>query len=81
MCELALAETLFNYMLADWMLRAESADAGGLLQQQIISLLERGRREKLSVAEMAREAGMCERGFSATRRTRQPELFDQGIYA
>ena len=50
-------------MLADWMLRAESEDAGGLLQQQIISLLERGRREKLSVAEMAREAGMCERSF------------------
>ena len=63
MCEMALAETLFNYILADWMLRAESADAGGLPQQQIISLLERGRREKLSVAEMAREAGMCERSF------------------
>lgn len=63
MCELALAETLFNYMLADWMLRAENEDAGGMLQQQIISLLERGRREKLSVAEMAREAGMCERSF------------------
>ena len=29
----------------------------------MIPLLEKGRRERLSVAELAREAGMCERSF------------------
>lgn len=62
-CECRLAESLFNFMLAEWMMHAQRADDGGRPGINIIMLLERGRREKLNITEMAREAGMCERSF------------------
>lgn len=57
--EYLISDSLFNYLLADWTLRA--ADTGK--KQAILALLERGRREKITIAQLAKEAGMCERSF------------------
>lgn len=54
-----LAESLFNYLLADWHLRTAGRDRTG----EIFALLDRGRRERLSIADLARDAGMSERSF------------------
>lgn len=61
--ECAVADALISYLLADWQLRAIGVGAGGMSPQEIVTLLEKGRREKLSIGELAREAGMCERSF------------------
>ncbi len=58
-----LANALFEYLLADWLLRAEGARQGGMSPRELTALLEKGRRERLPIAELAREAGMCERSF------------------
>lgn len=61
--ECLMAESLFTYLMADWLTRVEFADRNGLPLQDLLALLEKGRRERLSIAELAREAGMCERSF------------------
>ena len=61
--ECALADMLFGYLLADWQLRATEVGAEGMSPQDIVALLEKGRRERITIAELAREAGMCERSF------------------
>ena len=61
--ECALADMLFGYLLADWQLRATDVGAEGMSPQDIVALLEKGRRERITIAELAREAGMCERSF------------------
>lgn len=61
--ECIVAEALFNYLLADWQFRAEGTVQKAISREQLIPLLEKGRRERLSVTQMAREAGMCERSF------------------
>lgn len=58
-----LSETLFSYLLADWQLRAAENGPGRPDAQDILTLLEKGRREKTSIPELARMAGMCERSF------------------
>lgn len=68
--EAVRAEALFNYLLADWQVRAAENQAGGAEREEIVSLLEKGRRGQLGISEMAREAGMCERSFrDAVKRT------------
>lgn len=62
-CECMMAESLFAYLLAHWQLRAEQAAGNSMALQDVLALLEKGRRERLSVAGLAREAGMCERSF------------------
>jgi len=57
------ADALFNYLLADWLLRTSPHASGTLAAEELISLLEKGRREQHSIAEIARSAGMCERSF------------------
>ncbi|MBQ4086264.1 MAG: helix-turn-helix transcriptional regulator [Clostridia bacterium] len=58
----SVAESLFCYLLADWQQRTEEKPSNsGLLD--VLSLLEKGRRERISIPEMARMAGMCERSF------------------
>jgi len=59
--ECMVAEALFGYLLADWQTHFEEGRDG--VRQMIMSLLEKGRRERMSIAEMARAAGMCERSF------------------
>jgi len=61
--ESMLAEALFGYLLADWRLRTDRNSETDWLHGRIPELLEKGRREKMSVSEMAREIGMCERSF------------------
>lgn len=61
--ECLMAESLFTYLLADWLTRVEFADRNSLPLQDVLALLEKGRRERLSITELAREAGMCERSF------------------
>lgn len=64
-----VAGSLFNYMLADWQLRALENPGGGVSAREVLALLEQGRTERLSIADMARRAGMCERSFrEAVRR-------------
>ena len=58
--EFMLAESLFAYLLADWHVRSTQNSETGT---EVIELLETGRRLKLSIPEMARRAGMCERSF------------------
>lgn len=57
--ECMLAEALFNYLLAEWQLRS----GGKNHADGILALLERGRRQKLSIPEMAQQANMSERSF------------------
>lgn len=67
--EMIRAEALFNYLLADWQVRTAEGQEGGMAAEEIISLLEKGRRGQMSIASLAREAGMCERRFrDAVRR-------------
>ena len=67
--EAVRAEALFNYLLADWQVRTAENQSGGMAAEEIVSLLEMGRRGQMSIAEMARRAGMCERSFrDAVRR-------------
>lgn len=61
--ECMVAEALFGYLLADWQTRFVDGEGNGGVRQAVLNLLERGRRERLSIAEMARSAGMCERSF------------------
>lgn len=61
--ECMMAEALFSYLLADWQTRLEDEAGAGCARQTVLSLLEKGRRERLSIAQMARSAGMCERSF------------------
>lgn len=61
--ECLLAESLFNYLLADWRTRARGDGEGRMSAHELIALLERGRQERLSIAGLARRAGMCERSF------------------
>jgi len=63
MQETALAEALFNTLLADWQLTATGTPQSPLSPEQITFLLEKGRREGLGMAQLAHEAGMCERSF------------------
>lgn len=57
-----VAEGLFGYLLADWLMRAKG-DPEQDDVQDIIALLEKARRERTSIPEIARAAGMCERSF------------------
>ena len=61
--ECMVAEALFGYLLADWQTRLEEGKGRDGVRQAVLSLLEQGRRERMSIAEMARAAGMCERSF------------------
>ena len=61
-CECMMAESLFACLLTGWQLISEEEE-GSTALRNVIPLLEKGRRERLSVAELAREAGMCERSF------------------
>lgn len=63
MCESMIAQSLFSYLLADWLVHSEDSVQSGASHQQILSLLETGRREHISIPELARKAGMCERSF------------------
>ena len=63
MDECILANALFNLRLADWMVRTSIVDRNRMEQKNIVTLLENGRVEKLTVSEMARRAGMSERSF------------------
>lgn len=60
--ECMIAESLFGYLLADWQIRAADTKRNIPLRD-ILALLEKGRREKISISALAREAGMCERSF------------------
>lgn len=60
------AEALFRYLLADWQVRSAENKRIGVPVQDILALLEKGRRERIGMAELAREAGMCERSFRDT---------------
>jgi len=62
-CECRMAEALFLYLLADWQVRSGVVNAGEISRQELLSLLDKGRCERLSVRELARQAGMCERSF------------------
>jgi len=55
----SLAENLFSYLLADWRLRAKNDPD----RPDILSLLEKGRRERMTIGQIAKSAGMCERSF------------------
>lgn len=61
--ECMVAEALFGYLLADWQTRLEEREGRDGVRQTVLSLLEKGRRERMSIAEMARAARMCERSF------------------
>lgn len=61
--ESELADALFEYLLADWRLRFEGVKRGGTPARELAALLEKGRRERLTIAQLARSAGMCERSF------------------
>lgn len=61
--ECKLAESLFNYLLSDWMMRCHTNAKGDLSRQKLVPLLERSWREKIGMAELAKEVGMSERGF------------------
>lgn len=57
------AEALFTCLLSDWQVRIAENRTGGVATEEIVALLEKGRRRELSIQEMAKEAGMCERSF------------------
>lgn len=59
----SVAESLFAYLLADWQLRAKGGARESAEAQDILALLEKGRRERTTIPELAKEAGMCERSF------------------
>ena len=59
----SVAESLFAYLLADWQLRAKGGARESAEAQDILTLLEKGRRERTTIPELAKEAGMCERSF------------------
>lgn len=61
--ECTLAEASFSCLLADWILRLEQSPEKGLPLSELLNLLENGRRERSSIATLARQAGMCERSF------------------
>lgn len=61
--ECTLAEASFSCLLADWHLRLDQETEKGLPVSELLNLLENGRRERMSVAVMAKQAGMCERSF------------------
>ena len=63
--ECTLAESSFSCLLADWLLRAERRR---LPAPELLEALEKGRRERLSIAALAKQAGMCERSFRDTVR-------------
>lgn len=58
--ECRMAEALFALRMADWQQRTDGAPQDS---RSILALLEEGRRERLSIEEMARRAGMCVRSF------------------
>lgn len=62
-CECMMAEALFRFLLADWQARATQKMQNGIPVQNLLALLEMGRRERIGIAELARKAGMCERSF------------------
>lgn len=68
-CECRLADALFALRLADWQQQTESTGPDASAAGSILALLEKGRREKLSIDALAREAGMCVRSFRETVRT------------
>lgn len=61
--ECHLAEAMFSCLLADWQLRAGQNSTRSRQDIEILLLLEQGRRERTSIAALARQAGMCERSF------------------
>lgn len=60
------AEALFNYLLSDWFMRLNAVGQNNISLREIINLLEKGADQKLGIAELAKEAGMCERSFRST---------------
>lgn len=61
--ECAMAEALFNYLLSNWFIRLNAVSQKNMPLQEIISILEKGRLQKLPLNVLAKEAGMCERSF------------------
>lgn len=62
-----VAESLFGFFLADWQMRTQEQKQIKE-KQNVLLLLEQGRREKISIPEMAKIAGMSERSFRNTVR-------------
>lgn len=58
-----LAESLFNFLLSDWLMRMKMSARKELSRQRIVALLEKGWREGISMNDLAVEAGMSERSF------------------
>lgn len=59
----ALSDALFCFLLCSWQTSATENSGREATLRQVVALLEKGRRERQSIAQMAREAGMCERSF------------------
>ncbi len=58
----ALPQAMFQYRLCDWLATTDKRERQ-MGQEELILLLAQGVRERLSVAELARRACMCERSF------------------
>ena len=59
-----LAQALFQYLMADWLCRRAVRKSRAVMNaDELALLLARGMQKGLSVAELAREACMCERSF------------------
>ena len=58
-----LAESLFNFLLSDWLVRIKMSPRKEISRQRIVALLEMGWREKIGMDALANEAGMSERSF------------------
>ncbi len=61
--ETAAAEALFVHLMADWQMRIAQTHGANEMFYNFLVLLEKGHKEQLSITELAREAGMCERSF------------------
>ena len=63
------AEALFHCLLSGWMMRREDSTGHGVYAGTITGLLEKGWMQRISIVQLAREAGMSERSFrDAVRR-------------
>jgi len=64
--EVMMADSIFNYLISNWLLLSDRARESRNAYLQITTVLEKGISQQMTVAEMAEASGMSERTFRQT---------------
>ena len=61
--EVMMADSIFHYLISNWLLLSDRTSKSRNAYLQITTVLEKGRSQQMTVAEMAKALGMSERAF------------------